>query len=235
MAVNDQHGRDDSLRAVFADLEFPAPLWLLVAQAHAWGAGTAVLNELKRLPDGTYGSLAEVLRELGYSSPASTRAGDPERGTSPAQATGGTAATAVPLNRTAQHKIVGEGLAVGLLALGVEAVTINGPVVEAAFRNAWRSWAQRDRFPLVHVDAGRSDILSILQSSGRRKGVRVAEWSCAGEYRPLLRIASSVEWAGRRAGGPAGVTHGQWLALATVFAGRLDRDLGEIRYQGKTG
>lgn len=52
------------IRTVLGGLHFPAPRWLIIAQAQYWGADHLFLNELVRLPEGTYTSLAAVSAAL---------------------------------------------------------------------------------------------------------------------------------------------------------------------------
>jgi hypothetical protein len=108
---------------------------------------------------------------------------------------------------------VGEGLAVGLLALGLDAITINEWLVCRAFDHVWRRWAPSARFPAVRTGPG-SDIVQILRGSARRKGPHVAVWS-----------------AGDAVGWRAGVTYEQWVELATDFAAQLQENLREVRYR----
>jgi hypothetical protein len=54
----------EGIRAVLGGLHFPAPRWLIIAQAQYWGADHLFLNELIRLPEGKYASLAEVSAAL---------------------------------------------------------------------------------------------------------------------------------------------------------------------------
>jgi hypothetical protein len=56
--------RDSGLRAIFAELRFPAPLWLLIAQAHSWGADVECVDNLNDLPVKDYQRLDDVLHAL---------------------------------------------------------------------------------------------------------------------------------------------------------------------------
>jgi hypothetical protein len=126
------------------------------------------------------------------------------------------------LSKARQQKNVGEGLAVGVLALGVEAVTSNKMAVELAFRRAWRDWSCRARFPQVRAEIRRDDIVGILHDSANRRGVIVADWTSDGpEYVPTLRVDWSVEEAGDFVGEEAGVAHAQWVELAQAFLAEL--------------
>src|SRR5581483_12129438 len=116
-----------------------------------------------------------------------------------------------------------------MLGLGVEAVTINEQVVESAFSRGWQKWTCRSRFPQVRTDVARNDIVGILRGSARRLGPHVADWSCEGQYVPLLRVALPIEEAGAAVGEQSGVPHSQWLELATAFVDQLSEHEGEIR------
>lgn len=54
----------EGIRAVLGGLHFPAPRWLIIAQAQYWGADHLLLNELVKLPEGKYASLTEVSAAL---------------------------------------------------------------------------------------------------------------------------------------------------------------------------
>lgn len=250
--------RGEGLRAVLAELSFPAPVWALVAQAHSWGADAESVDMLSRLPTKDYRGVDDVLEALGqprppkprppehppvpprptaYPDPASPdpASPDPLRPTAaPDTAPGRPRGAAAGLNKAAQHKIVGEGLAVGLLALGVEAVTINRHLLESAFTHAWDGWTCGPMFPQVRAGSEHNDILSILRSSARRKGPQIANWSTEGEYSPRLRASSTLDQAGLAVGKPAGVAYRQWLELARAFTSQLNEEDGEIRYRSAT-
>jgi hypothetical protein len=68
--------RDNGLRAVLAELRFPAPVWLLVAQAHSWGADAECVDRLNHLPIKDYQQLDDVLDALHqHTHPSRRRAG----------------------------------------------------------------------------------------------------------------------------------------------------------------
>jgi hypothetical protein len=135
------------------------------------------------------------------------------------------------MSKAGQQKTVGEGLAVALLGLGVEAVTINEQVVESTFSRAWQKWTCNSRFPQVRADIARNDIVGILRGSARRLGAHIADWSCDGEYVPRLRVEWPIDEAGRMVGDEIGVTFDHWLELATAFVEQLGEQEGEIRYR----
>jgi hypothetical protein len=63
------------IREVLAGLRFPAPRWLVIAQAHYWGADAYCIQELNRLPIKTYQTLAEVAAALREQRAALSRVG----------------------------------------------------------------------------------------------------------------------------------------------------------------
>lgn len=128
---------------------------------------------------------------------------------------------AVQLTKAQQETAVGEGLAVGCLALGITAVTSNKMAVEFAFIRAWREWAWALLFPVVHASHGRNDLLRILCASPRRRGAFVAEWSSEGTWVPLLRGGLNVDEAGDLLQGSTGVPPIGWTDLAQAFVDDL--------------
>jgi hypothetical protein len=67
---------DGGLRAMFAELRFPAPVWLLVAHAHSWGADAACVDRLNHLPVKDYQQLDEVLDALKQQKRSAGRRGE---------------------------------------------------------------------------------------------------------------------------------------------------------------
>ncbi|WP_219419991.1 hypothetical protein [Pseudonocardia nigra] len=135
------------------------------------------------------------------------------------------------LSKAQQQKIVGEGLAVGVLALGVEALTSNKASVEFAFRRAWRDWSGRAQFPQVRAEASRCDIVGILHRSANRRGPVIAHWTSDGpEYVPALCFDWPVEEAGDAVTEELGVSYAQWVHLAEAFVAGLGDD--EVRRSG---
>lgn len=128
------------------------------------------------------------------------------------------------MTKAQQETMVGEGLAVGVLSLGVVAVTSNRLAVSSAFARAWRSWAHSGRIPSVRVDLAREDIFRILGASSGRRGPITADWSTGGEYVPNLLPDWSLEEAGDHIGEAAGVPHAAWVNLARAFVADLGED-----------
>lgn len=139
--------------------------------------------------------------------------------------------TSSTMTKARQETAVGEGLAVGVLALGIEAVTSSKMSVEFAFRRAWRDWPPRSRFPQVRADVERDSIVRILHDSENRRGSYVAFWTFGGpEYVPVLRQDWSIEECGDAVAEGSGVPFAQWVELAEAFVAALGED--EVRRGG---
>ena len=52
------------IRAILDGITFPAPRWLLIAQAQYSGAPAVYVSQLARLPATTYQSLSEVMQAV---------------------------------------------------------------------------------------------------------------------------------------------------------------------------
>ncbi len=79
---------------------------------------------------------------------------------------------AMTLSKATQETAVGEGLALGCVALEVDAVEGSKMDLEFAFRRAWRSWPYHSTFAVVRADVARDDLLRILgKSEGRRSAL----------------------------------------------------------------
>ncbi|MGB6161548.1 MAG: hypothetical protein WCF33_21580 [Pseudonocardiaceae bacterium] len=129
------------------------------------------------------------------------------------------------LTKAQQETSVGEGLAVGCLAIGVLAVTSEKMAVELAFVRAWRKWAWSSRFPTIHATHARNDLLRILHDSPRRRRSVLAEWSSDHMYQPYLREDWEVEEASESLESWTGVPLRGWVELARAFV----EDLGEAK------
>jgi hypothetical protein len=69
------------------------------------------------------------------------------------------------MTKAAQESVLGEGLALGLVALGVDSVNGSTMSVEFAFQRAWRDWTHCVIFPAVHAHLKRNDLLRIIGTS----------------------------------------------------------------------
>jgi hypothetical protein len=132
------------------------------------------------------------------------------------------------MTKAQQETAVGEGLAVGCLALGIASVTSNKMDVEFAFRHAWRDWQWAYLFPVVHASISRNDLLRIVRASPRRRGAIVAEWDMGRVLTPILNFDDeSLKGAGALLETSTGVPFQGWLSLARAFTD----DLGEDKVQ----
>ncbi|GAA5147549.1 hypothetical protein GCM10023321_08550 [Pseudonocardia eucalypti] len=52
------------IHQVLADLRYPAERWRVIAEAQHYGAGSACMTRLMRLPERTYAGIEEITREL---------------------------------------------------------------------------------------------------------------------------------------------------------------------------
>lgn len=73
-----------------------------------------------------------------------------------------------------QVKQVVEGLALAVLAQGVERLTGGKMDVEFAFTKAWRSWSRSAEFPAINGIGSGNQIWLGMGKSGGRVGVRAA-------------------------------------------------------------
>ncbi|MEO8136172.1 MAG: hypothetical protein ABI831_19625 [Betaproteobacteria bacterium] len=128
------------------------------------------------------------------------------------------------LTKAKQETAVGQGLAVGCLALGVTAVTSKKMSVEMAFIRAWRDWPQARHFPTIRADLERNDILPIIHDSPRRRGGYIAEWAVGRTLEPLLRGDWDVDEAGAQLEIASDVPLEGWIELARAFTDDLDQN-----------
>jgi hypothetical protein len=49
---------------MLSEVPFPAPLWMLLAHAHSWGAPADIVDQLSLAPNTTYRRLTDVLTAL---------------------------------------------------------------------------------------------------------------------------------------------------------------------------
>lgn len=85
------------------------------------------------------------------------------------------------LTKDQQIKEVVVGMALGVLAQRVEAVTSGKMALEFAFNHAWRNWANASKFPKINGHDPGNLFWIGLGKSERRVGVRAAwergQWS----------------------------------------------------------
>jgi hypothetical protein len=127
-------------------------------------------------------------------------------------------------SKAQQERAVGEGLAVGCLSIGVEAIRAQKMTVELAFRHAWRNWSYASQFPTVHASAERDDLMRILRDSAGRRSSIVAEWDCGRELRPGLRSDWEVVEAAATLESDTGVPLHGWEELTNTWTERIGEE-----------
>jgi hypothetical protein len=86
-----------------------------------------------------------------------------------------------------QIKHVVEGMALGVLAQGIKAVTSQKMTFEFAFDTAWSDWSPARHFPSINGhDPGNQFWLGV-QKSERRRGARAA-WDCGRWSEPYVKL-----------------------------------------------
>ncbi|MBF0686965.1 MAG: hypothetical protein IR158_04255 [Cellulomonas sp.] len=134
--------------------------------------------------------------------------------------------TPEPGTRVNQLTNLGQGLAVGCLALGVTAITRTKMTIEFAFGHAWRPWLYSRRFPQVRADRRNDIYFEIIGRSERRQGATIAAWDLHGEVgvEPYLKGAWTLDDAQDLMPTYTGVPWSGWLDLAERFVGDLGDD-----------
>ncbi|MFJ2543034.1 hypothetical protein [Microbacterium sp. NPDC087589] len=119
-----------------------------------------------------------------------------------------------------QIKDVVVGVAIGVLAQGVTAVTSSKLTLEFAFNHAWRSWPQAYRFPSIGGhDPGNMFWIGMGKSEGRQ--VACAAWSEERWAVPYIRYDGwSVEDALEHHASPE-VSAEDWEELGRLFVSQL--------------
>jgi hypothetical protein len=102
------------------------------------------------------------------------------------------ARVAVNATKDQQVKHVVEGLVLGVLAQGVEAVTSNKQAFTFAFNDAWRSWSRVRHFPSISAPfPGDLFWLGVHKSEGRRAAT--AAWD-SGRWSVPHLLAPYADW-----------------------------------------
>jgi hypothetical protein len=130
----------------------------------------------------------------------------------------------MPGTKATDHTDVGQGLAVGCLALGVTAVTSGSQALEFAFGRAWRGWPRARDFRFVHADIARNDIVLILRRSARRRPPLLAAWELKRWATPYLFEGTTLADAEELLPEWTGVPWSSWLELAEAFTAEFKDD-----------
>lgn len=133
---------------------------------------------------------------------------------------------AMTLSKATQETAVGEGLALGCVALEVDAIEGSKMDLEFAFRRAWRSWPYHSTFPVVRADVARDDLLRILGKSEGRRSAHLSGWASQWPFVPYVAEAWTVEDAAEILHGSTGVPFAGWVELAQAFIDDLHSDQG---------
>lgn len=131
---------------------------------------------------------------------------------------------AITLSKAMQETAVGEGLALGCVALGVDAIGGSKIDLEFAFRHAWRAWPYRSTFPVVHADADRDDLLRILNKSEGRRSAHLSGWASQWPFVPYVAETWTVEDVAEILQSSTGVPFAGWIELARTFVDDLNTD-----------
>lgn len=132
------------------------------------------------------------------------------------------------LTKAAQQKAVGEGLAVGCLALGRTELPSGKTDVEFAFRHAWRRWAHVGSFPQVKAGPAQDDIYyQIMGRSENRQGPSLAYWEVGRTLRPQPVGEWTMDEADDSLRDSYGLPLSAWVDLARLFCDDLTRTRSE--------
>jgi hypothetical protein len=121
-----------------------------------------------------------------------------------------------------QETTVGEGFALGCVAVGRE--SFNGPKmsIEFAFEHAWRSWPYGSRFPAVRGDIQRNRLIGIIDRSPRRRSSRLAGWASEWPFVPYIAEGWQVDEVAEVLSSDGGVPLEEWRQLAHSFLDHFD-------------
>jgi hypothetical protein len=120
-----------------------------------------------------------------------------------------------------QVREVVEGMALGLVALGVTRVTSSKIRLEFAFSHAWRRWSHANEYPSIGRAPKPDNVFWIgVTKSERRNGATVVWWNRGTEYEVGIRFEGwtpedAVDLVGGR-------PLAQWVDLSTPFRERLE-------------
>jgi hypothetical protein len=127
----------------------------------------------------------------------------------------------VKLSRANQETAVGEGLALGCVALGVESFNAAKMTIEFAFVRAWRDWSYRSHFPAVRADLRRNDLLRIISKSPRRRSAHLTGWASEWPFVPFISESWNIEDVAEMLEEQTEVPLRGWIDLAQPFLDQL--------------
>lgn len=134
----------------------------------------------------------------------------------------------VRITPTRQRNSVSEGMALGLLMAGRDALPYDKVRVDRAFAKAWRGWALRDRFPQVSTDLSKGlGGGHVITRADKRRRVWNLFWERDGTH---LRLRARPHWEGQDVDpdvvadlSDGEVTATDWQSLATSFLETFER------------
>ena len=122
----------------------------------------------------------------------------------------------VTQSKDQQAKDVVVGMALGVLAQGVEAVTSNKMALEFAFNNAWRRWSKARFFPSIQGhDPGNLFWVGVGKSQ-RRRGA-CAAWESDRWSTPYITYEDWTVDEALDLHADAGVSAEDWTELGRLF------------------
>ena len=129
------------------------------------------------------------------------------------------------LSNADQEKYVFQGLALGVLAAGREAIPGAKFEFEMSFEGAWHDWPHRGKFPRIARPTGADPLYQLTHGTENRRGPLLAAWDNQGAwiYPYVWQDGWSVEESGEMLAGWSGVPWPAWQELASEFLRRLDR------------
>lgn len=130
-----------------------------------------------------------------------------------------------PMTRDQQVKTVVEGLALGVIAVGVDAVTSSKLDLEFAISHALHDWSYARSFPSLSGLHGSNYVWIGIRKSERRRNV-FAAWADGRSLEPYITMDGwSVKDCTDILAKTGPVRHDGWIELAEPFVA----DLGEAK------
>jgi hypothetical protein len=132
----------------------------------------------------------------------------------------------VTQSKDQQVKDVVIGMALGVIAQGVEAVTSNKMTMEFAFNHAWQMWSRAGLFPSIKgYDPGNLFWIGVGKSEGRRGAC--AAWDSGIWSTPYLTIADWTVDDALEVHANTDVSADDWIELGRLFVAEFKSD--EVR------
>lgn len=134
------------------------------------------------------------------------------------------ATPSTPTRTTTQESALQQGIAVGMRALGIDAVTADWPTLASAFRSAWRSWEQSTTLPDIRSDLLHSSLRPALLKSASRRGSLLASWTCDDQVVPAVRPDVAPQALPELLEIVTGVSFEAWIELTRSLVAELDEE-----------